>query len=56
MGCIVSKVFLDFYIFFIFTRPLRPCRATFFSQINSRACTAIRHYIVGDSPTGRRWE
>ena len=26
---------------------LRPCRATFFPQINSRACTAIRHYIVG---------
>ena len=25
---------------------IRPCRATFFSQINSRACTAIRHYIV----------
>ena len=23
MGCIVSKLFLDFYIFFIFTRPLR---------------------------------
>ena len=23
MGCIVSKRFLDFYIFFIFTRPLR---------------------------------
>ena len=23
MGCIVSNVFLDFYIFFIFTRPLR---------------------------------
>ena len=22
MGCIVSKLFLDFYIFFIFTRPL----------------------------------
>ena len=22
MGCIVSKHFLDFYIFFIFTRPL----------------------------------
>ena len=24
MGCIVSKHFLDFYIFFIFTTPLRP--------------------------------
>ena len=23
MGYIVSKLFLDFYIFFIFTRPLR---------------------------------
>ena len=23
MGCIVSKLFLDFYIFFIFTRLLR---------------------------------
>ena len=23
MGCIVSKLFLDFYICFIFTRPLR---------------------------------
>ena len=22
MGCVVSKLFLDFYIFFIFTRPL----------------------------------
>ena len=22
MGCIVSKLFLDFYIFFIYTRPL----------------------------------
>ena len=23
MGCIVYKLFLDFYIFFIFTRPLK---------------------------------
>ena len=23
MGCVISKLFLDFYIFFIFTRPLR---------------------------------
>ena len=23
MGCIVSKLFWDFYIFFVFTRPLR---------------------------------
>ena len=25
MGCIVSKLFFDFYIFFIFTRPLTWC-------------------------------
>ena len=25
MGCIVSRIFLDFYIFFIFTRPLTRC-------------------------------
>ena len=27
---------------------IRPCRATFPPQINSRACTAIRHSIVVD--------
>ena len=25
---------------------IRPCRPTFPSQINSRACTAIRHHII----------
>ena len=29
MGCIVSKLFLDFYIFFIFTRPLSRQRKCF---------------------------
>ena len=31
---------------------IRPCRATFPPQINSRACTANRHYIVIDSDRG----
>ena len=33
MGCIVSKVVLDFYIFFIFTRPLN---AIFIFQLDPR--------------------
>ena len=41
MGCIVSKLFLDFYIFFIFTRPLSEPPALFVV-----VSTVIVHYAI----------
>ena len=52
MGCIVSKLFLDFYIFFIFTRPpthmrptCSPCALLYPFSVLMRALTS-NHTLI----------